>query len=538
MKHFFGKIGAWWQRHRPTRRRIIQLYAALLTNANLKGFFTGRIYTGPVKYACVPGLNCYSCPGAAGACPLGALQNALAQSGTRTPYYIFGILILFGLLLGRTICGFLCPMGLGQELLYKIRTPKLKKSRYTRVLSYLKYAVLAVFVVAIPLLYAFGEKMFPVPAFCKYICPAGTFGGAIGLLVNPANEGLFASLGPLFTWKFVLLCAMCVLCVFVFRAFCRFFCPLGALYGFFNRIALLGVKVDKDACTNCGLCISHCKMDVKRVGDHECIDCGECISVCPAKAISWKGSKLFVHKNETVLLAEPAEETRPLGALLQAAPMESAAAANAEGGSGSFVPAFETASEQKPQPEKRRRGREFWLRFAAWGAAIAVLVGALVYYNFLIPDPPPVGTEVGDSCPSFTLPVYLQGEGRTYSVSGQRGKVVVLNFWTTFCGPCVEEIPYFGQLASEYGNLISVAIVHGTEVIEDVEAFILKQEWQEFPVSFLQDSSEQLMYQTLGGTGTWPMTVLLDGEGVIRYHHPNKINYELIRSEIESLLNE
>ena len=74
----------------PTQRRLIQLYAALLYNAHVKGFVTGKIYTGNLKFLCVPGLNCYSCPGAAGSCPLGALQNALAVSGAGIPSYILG----------------------------------------------------------------------------------------------------------------------------------------------------------------------------------------------------------------------------------------------------------------------------------------------------------------------------------------------------------------------------------------------------------------------------------------------------------------
>ncbi len=301
IKQFFISVGRWFQNHRPTKRRIIQLYSMLLYNANLKGFKTGNIYTGSSKYMCVPGLNCYSCPGAVGACPLGALQNALASSGTRTPAYIFGIIILFGLLLGRTICGFLCPIGLGQELLYKIKTPKLKKSKVTRVLSYFKYVLLAVLVVSIPVMYQTG-----VPAFCKYICPSGTLLGGIGLLINPNNEALYDMLGPLFTWKFLLLVVFIVASVFIFRFFCRFLCPLGAIYGFFCRIAMLGIKLDKKSCTDCGLCLSVCKMDIKRVGDHECIHCGECIKACPTKAISWKGSKLFLRENA---VQAPAPET-------------------------------------------------------------------------------------------------------------------------------------------------------------------------------------------------------------------------------------
>ena len=115
----------------PTKRKLIQLYSALLFNANLKGFANGKIYQGSLKNICTPGLNCYSCPGASGACPLGSLQNAIGASEKRTPYYVFGIIILYGILLGRIICGFLCPFGLIQELLYKIKTPKLKKNRFT-----------------------------------------------------------------------------------------------------------------------------------------------------------------------------------------------------------------------------------------------------------------------------------------------------------------------------------------------------------------------------------------------------------------------
>ena len=54
MKKFFEKLKSLI----PTKRRLIQLYAALLTNANIKGFATGQIYQGPMKNACAPGLNC------------------------------------------------------------------------------------------------------------------------------------------------------------------------------------------------------------------------------------------------------------------------------------------------------------------------------------------------------------------------------------------------------------------------------------------------------------------------------------------------
>lgn len=280
----------------PTKRRLIQLYSALLYNAHIKGFISGEIYMGNIKILCVPGLNCYSCPGAVGACPLGALQNALSSSGTRVPTYILGILLLYGLILGRTICGFLCPIGLLQELVHKLPMPKLKKNKVTRILSNLKYLILLVFVVALPLWFA--RDFLPVPAFCKYICPAGTLEGAAALLAHPRNSFLYPALGKLFTLKTVILAVLVIACVFVYRAFCRFLCPLGAIYSLFSKINVIGVKLEVSKCVDCGKCHAVCGMDIHHVGDRECIHCGECIDVCPTKAISFKAGSISLHNNE------------------------------------------------------------------------------------------------------------------------------------------------------------------------------------------------------------------------------------------------
>lgn len=272
-------------------RRYTQLIAAVLYNCNFRGFADGTIYSGASKGICVPGLNCYSCPGAMFACPLGSFQAALRASKYRLPYYMLGTLLLFGLLFGRLICSFLCPFGLIQELINKIPTPKIKKSPVTRALSKLKYLILIVFVAAIPLIK-------DMPGFCKYICPAGTLEGGIPLLIR--NESLRQMAGFLFSWKVLFLIAVLALCVFCYRAFCRFLCPLGAIYSFFNPVSFFGIKVDDHKCTGCGSCVRACKMDVNKVCDGECIQCGECIKVCPVKAIAfgYKGPGSEKLKNE------------------------------------------------------------------------------------------------------------------------------------------------------------------------------------------------------------------------------------------------
>ena len=89
------------------------------------GFINGKIYDGSLKKLCLPGLNCYSCPGALGSCPIGSLQAVLGSRNFQFSFYIFGFLMLMGAVFGRFVCGWMCPFGLVQDLLYKI--PFIKK---------------------------------------------------------------------------------------------------------------------------------------------------------------------------------------------------------------------------------------------------------------------------------------------------------------------------------------------------------------------------------------------------------------------------
>ncbi|MBQ8094382.1 MAG: 4Fe-4S binding protein, partial [Clostridia bacterium] len=433
---------------RPTTRRLVQLYSALLYNAHLKGFIEGEIYRGPTKIACVPGFNCYSCPGAIGACPLGSLQNALISSGHRAGWYVIGILLLFGITLGRTICGWLCPLGLVQELLHRIPTPKIRKNRVTCVLSYLKYIVLFVFVLAIPIGYQLRHNL-PLPAFCKYICPGGTFGGAMGLLSSPNNDSMFGMLGILFTRKFVIMIIIGTVCVFCYRSFCRFLCPLGAIYGLFNRFCLVGVHVDHNRCNHCGACVQNCGMDVRHIGDHECIQCGKCMAHCHQKAISIRAGK--------VILSAP------------------------EGG----------CAEDAPDAAVKRRNRTRIL----WGIALAVLCFALIWYNLLEPalnrqttaakvqpvpaetetvlsgtadvsdgttadtfeSSTPIGNEPGMQLADFTVQCL---DGSTFHLADTRGKVTIINLWATYCTPCIQELPHFNALYQAHKDDLAILAVH------------------------------------------------------------------------------
>ena len=128
----------------------IQLGAALASNPFLMNFLHGKISRSGLKAVCVLGLNYYSCPAAAASCPVGALQAVIGSSKFQVAYYVAGFLILVGVLLGRAVCGFLCPFGWFQELLHKLPTQKFS-TRRLRPLTWLKYGVLVLFVIVLPM---------------------------------------------------------------------------------------------------------------------------------------------------------------------------------------------------------------------------------------------------------------------------------------------------------------------------------------------------------------------------------------------------
>ncbi len=269
-----------WPRH------ITQAGWALLTNANLKGFVTGKIYTGNAKKVCVPGLNCYSCPGAVGSCPIGSLQAVLGSWNFKMAYYVVGILIFVGAIFGRIVCGFLCPFGLIQELLNKIPFPKkIKTFKGDKLLRRLKYVILLVFVILLPLFVTdvIGQG---APYFCKLICPAGTLEGGIPLVL--LNETMRSAIGWLYAWKNLILIITIIAAIIIYRPFCRYICPLGAIYSLFNKVSIYRYQVDKHKCISCGKCADACKMavnPVKNANSLECIRCGRCKQACPTDAI-------------------------------------------------------------------------------------------------------------------------------------------------------------------------------------------------------------------------------------------------------------
>jgi len=282
------------------RRTVVQVAFAALSNGYYAGFVSGKIYQGESKQLCLPGLNCYSCPGALGACPIGALQAVSNDKNFSVSFYTIGFLMIVGALLGRLVCGWLCPFGLFQDLLYKIPfARKIKNIPGDWILKWIKYVILILFVILLPMILVneFGQGD---PWFCKYVCPSGTLMAGWPLLL--ANEGLRDAIGLLYGWKTLILIALIVLAIFVYRPFCRWFCPLGAIYGLMNPVSLYKHQLDKQKCQSCGTCNAACKLNLtpnKNPNSIDCIRCGDCIKVCPSGALSRTGTVISNQKEET-----------------------------------------------------------------------------------------------------------------------------------------------------------------------------------------------------------------------------------------------
>lgn len=267
------------------KRKIVQVVAFGYSNTYIGNFVSGQIYKGRWKQFCNPGMNCYSCPAARLACPIGAMQAVSGSMNFKLSFYVIGFVLALGVVFGRAICGFFCPFGLIQELIYKIPFPKKKLWKW---LTYVKYVLLAVFVVIMPVTMV-NELGMSSPAFCEYICPAGTLEGGIPLLST--HPELRATQGTLFSVKACILIITLIGCLSVCRFFCKVMCPLGAIYGLLNKVSIYHMECNKKTCASCGKCHNICPMDVdpvKNPNSTECIRCGKCVASCPKESLALK----------------------------------------------------------------------------------------------------------------------------------------------------------------------------------------------------------------------------------------------------------
>ena len=179
----------------------------------------------------------------------------------------------------------------------------------------------------------------------------------------------------------------------------------------------------------------------------------------------------------------------------------------------------------------------------------------------MLPPDEKIVIDKNQPCPEFTVQAYNGKE--TYSLSDSNGKVVVINFWATWCTGCVAELPDFNRLQENYLDDVVVVAVHGTvfeasyDGTEGVQRYIDEKNWNDYALTFVQDSDDLelkysktddegnvtvetkigQLYKSLGGKGAWPTTVILDTEGKIVEVHQNTISYEKLEEKVLPLIN-
>jgi len=204
------------------RRRPVQVLSFLVMNS----YFTQNVTKG---LPCL-GFNCYACPAAAFACPIGSLQHFAVIR--EIPFYVLGVLGLFGALWGRAACGWFA----------------------------IPYFTLE-------------------PWFCK-LCPQGTLEAGIPqILLHPELRPL---IGWLFALKIVILLAFLVWMAVTSRPFCRWVCPLGAIWSPFNPLSAVRIEVDSETCIACDRCQQVCPVNIRiheNADAAECVRCLECVLV-------------------------------------------------------------------------------------------------------------------------------------------------------------------------------------------------------------------------------------------------------------------
>ncbi|MBN1619522.1 4Fe-4S binding protein [candidate division WOR-3 bacterium] len=250
-------------------------------NSYLKGFSQG-IYTGSAKRFCAPFINCHSCPSATFSCPVGVSQHIFTYrhlaGATVIPQFVFGFLISISLLLGKLVCGWLCPFGLVQALLNRIRTLKIKIPHPVTNVKYFIFFLMIIFLPSVT-----GE-----PWFCK-LCPVGSLEAGIPLIAFGTASGALRDLAQsMFSLKLSILLAFLVFSIYSKRPFCRMVCPVGAVFSFFGRFSLIRVRINKEFCTSCRLCEKVCPIELpieKAVSSGNCFLCGECVKACNRKAL-------------------------------------------------------------------------------------------------------------------------------------------------------------------------------------------------------------------------------------------------------------
>jgi len=234
-------------------------------------------------------LNCQACELAWLGCPIGMLQQYVIAF--RFPLYVFGILLAFGTALGRAICGWLCPFGLILDMCNKVCTHKYEPPDWMRFIRY-------IYLGGVVVLASLTGFIF----WCRYLC----FGALLGVIPYWLTWQTVSMIW--FIYHFALFAFYFTFSYYTHgRAWCRYFCPLGAIFSLLNPFSLLRRKHDWKWCTQCGQCEKVCTMGLDPTIDDwrsklDCTKCGRCVRECKSNALSigtaFGGTMIGVKRDE------------------------------------------------------------------------------------------------------------------------------------------------------------------------------------------------------------------------------------------------
>ena len=181
---------------------------------------------------------------------------------------------LITILTGRFFCGWLCAFGAYNDLIHVVSSKLFKvkfkvNEKVDNLLKYIKYVVLLFILIFI---WTTGSKLFTTSS------PWDAFAQITNLKEVMSN----------FTIGFALLVLITAGSVFIERFFCRYLCPLGALFTILSKVSLFKIKKSKDKCGNCRACTNNCSMGIplykfNDIHGGECINCLKCVEICPRK---------------------------------------------------------------------------------------------------------------------------------------------------------------------------------------------------------------------------------------------------------------
>lgn len=303
------------------KRLLVQLAALVALNGAVFGISTLPLF--------LPVLQCLNLRTKTIGCNIGILQRNLSltwfvSSGGALfdllclflPLAAIGTVILVGAVFGRALCGWICPLGLCQDLLGFVPRLFRKKQREFsqrthKILTGIKYVVLYIVIVIVVSMgviyfvdrYVWGKISTPLgicgkAPFCL-ICPVPALFITIPALASGLLHG---SLPPLPLTSYIQLAFLAFFLSFsilVKRSWCRYVCPSGALMSFFNKFSLLHIRKKANKCTT--FCRGHqrdcnqtCPMGIQvsrnqePSSNPECILCYNCVESCSNKAAKYK----------------------------------------------------------------------------------------------------------------------------------------------------------------------------------------------------------------------------------------------------------